>query len=308
MQLFCICQIHPGFDQNTAFDKNINMYDTHAHLDILLERLKQANSPLIASELKIDADLAITENPKAELQLLSKLLENHELLVQATVSTSNYKDVTGRFRTLSQVKFLQGSHPEIVDGDFDIQAYMQVFDDELSNNNTDRIGIGEVGLDYYYSQDRSVIETQKKLFESMIQRSLEMNLPLIIHCREAFDDLFEIIDKYPKIHGNFLIHCFTGGINDLDNVLKRGGLVAYGGIITFGKNAEELRETVVKCPVNSMVLETDLPFLAPTPYRGQVCLPNYIQEVAKKAAELKSMNEQEIWAKTRQNVNRFFGV
>jgi TatD DNase family protein len=278
------------------------MYDTHAHLDILLEHQKGG------FEIKDGEPRKQLEIRNADIAQLRDGIKNHSFLIQATVSTDNYTQVTKWFSELDNIYFLQGSHPEIVTPIFDVERYVERFDQILATKNSKRVGIGEVGLDYYYSQDPIIIAKQKQLFEDMIQRAITQELPLIIHCREAFDDLFEVMDHYPEIFGKFLIHCFTGTQHDLDRVLERKGLVAYGGIITFGKNADELRGTLQNCPIESFVLETDLPFLAPAPHRGKTCIPEYIDHVAQKAGDIKNLTKDQIWKQTEQTARLFFSI
>ena len=150
------------------------------------------------------------------------------------------------------------------------------------------IGIGECGLDYYYTQDSRIIHKQKELFESQIDLAIKLDIPLFIHTRDAFDDTFEILKSKPGIHGKFAIHCFTGNKNHLKEVLDMGGKAAFGGIITFGKNAEYLREAFAYCPKDGYLLETDLPFLSPKPFRGKDNLPEYIKFVAEKMGQIVS--------------------
>jgi TatD DNase family protein len=165
------------------------------------------------------------------------------------------------------------------------------------------VGIGEVGLDYHYTQDTKLIQTQKELFESQIQLAIDYNLPLMIHCRDAFDDLFEILNKYPKIYSRFLIHCFTGGIDEMYKAVKLGGKIAFGGVITF-KSAKNVQEAVEYCPLENFVLETDLPFLSPK--RGETCIPEHIDLVAEKVAELKKIPKQKVWECSGKNCGELF--
>ncbi len=325
------------------------LHDTHVHLEMLLSKLD-----LLDGMREYDEDSAQTELTEKAKEKLIKLITNHEFLLHSTVSTKNFAYVTNLFKDFPKIKYFFGSHPEIVNTDFDLDKYLEdqqnfieintpfegvkpkasgslvniqfpnptvilnSFQDPLILENKAQlltsqkqktqtiVGIGEVGLDYHYTQDLEIIATQKKLLESQIELAIAYSLPLMIHCRDAFDDLFEILEKYPAIHNHFLIHCFTGGIDEMYRAIKIGGKVAFGGVITF-KSAKEVQEAVEYCPLESFVLETDLPFLSPK--RGEICIPEYIDLVAQKVAELKKIPKQEVWEWSRRNceslINRF---
>ena len=316
------------------------IHDTHVHFEILLSKLD-----LLDGMREYDEDSADTELSENAKSKLAKLIANHEFLLHSTVSTKNFIYVTDLFKDFSKIKFFFGSHPEIVNADFNLPKYLEnqrkfieanpvfgSFKQKLSKVNSEEsshrevaakltegaqtdnlicyskhkinfqsqilVGIGEVGLDYHYTQELNLIKTQKKLFESQIELAIEYSLPLMIHCRDAFDDLFEILEKYPSIHGKFLIHCFTGGIDEMYKAVKIGGKVAFGGVITF-KSARNIQEAVEYCPLENFVLETDLPFLSPK--RGEICIPEHIDLVAEKVAELKKIPKQEVWELSRKN-------
>jgi len=307
-------------------------HDTHVHLDLLFEQLGYLpGRSKLESEMKLELEweLNLEKNLTSQKTLslseearnyLDDLLKNHNLCIHSTVSTKNAETVLQLFGDNPKIKILAGAHPEIVDEKFDVTNFIEEQNVFLKRYNAlvkeKIIGIGECGLDYYYTQDTEVINLQKKLFKSQIQQALKHNLPLIIHCREAFADLFDILDEYPDIFGNFLIHCFTGNKSDLAEIIKRKGLIGLGGICTFNKS-QNLQEAVKLCPDDTFVLETDLPFLSPTPMRGKTCLPEYINFTAQKIAEIKADNLQnlqkneteqtkDIWKFSSQNLEKLF--
>ena len=263
---------------------NSNMYhDTHAHLDILLEKQN-----LITLE-KID-----------------ELLINHSFVIHSTVSTTNFHLVKELFQNNPKVKYLFGSHPEIVVAGFDLEEYLKTQKLYLgSNPDLGLVGIGEIGLDYHYTQDKYLHKIQQQLFESQIELALRFNLPVAIHCREAFEDTFAVLRNYPQIHGKFEIHCFTGGIDEAKVTLELGGKLGIGGIITFN-NANSIKEAVSFAPIDSLLLETDLPFLSPIPKRGQICLPEYIDFVADFVAGLKGVSKEQIWNMCEANARDLY--
>jgi len=292
-------------------------HDTHVHLDILLEKLGILPDIRESSEFQID-ELLQNTTKISEINLkIAELLENHDFVIHSTVLTENYLLVSNLFKNEEKIRFLIGSHPEIVDENFNLKSYLTTQKEKLpflfnpkpqtQYFKSNRIvGIGECGLDYHYTQDKALINTQKVLFESQIQLAIENDLTLVIHCREAFSDLFSILKNFPKIHGKFLVHCFTSNTEDLGQIQDLGGKAAFGGIITFGDSAEEIRQALKFCSLESFVFETDLPFLAPKPMRGQSCFPNYIEFIGKKAAEIKNLTEQEIWKISLRNTQNLF--
>jgi TatD DNase family protein len=284
------------------------LHDTHVHLEMLLTKLEFLDAGRQHVKNRQKQELSQEAQNK-----LAELLADHEFLLHSTVSTDNFQLVTNLFIGFDKVKYFLGSHPEIVNETFNLQQYLNNQKSLLENhpeikfakyNNQTVVGIGEVGLDYHYTQDPILIQTQKELFESQIQLAIEYNLPLMIHCRDAFDDLFEILDKYPMIHGRFLIHCFTGGIDEMFKAGRIGGKIAFGGVITFN-SAKNVQEAVEYCPLKNFVLETDLPFLSPK--RGEICIPEHIDIVAQKIASLKKISKQEVWEWSRRNCEELVG-
>jgi TatD DNase family protein len=166
------------------------------------------------------------------------------------------------------------------------------------------VAIGEIGLDYFYKH--STPEIQKKSLIQDLMIASEMNLPVIIHCREAFNDLFPIMDKhYPK--KEVVLHCFTGTILEAREAIKRGWKISVSGIITFTKSLA-LQETVKEIPIENLFIETDSPYLAPLTYRGKTNEPSYIIETAKKLAMIQSLTLDEVAAKTTENALNFFKI
>jgi TatD DNase family protein len=289
----------------------IKLHDTHVHLDILLAFLKMI--PEIREEIEEDNFLPnLSDQKRVEIvDKIDGLLANHDFVIQSTVSYTNYDFVQKLLGKQPKIKYLFGSHPELVNEKFDLKKYLQnqaFFVKEKLPQSFDLIGVGESGLDYHYTQNPELIAIQKELFVSDIGLALDLNLPLVIHCRDAFGDLLDILKNFPKIHGNFLVHCYTGDKETLKQILDLGGKAAFGGIIAFGKSAEPIREALKYCPADSFVLETDLPFLTPTPHRGQTNLPDFIQLVAQKAAEIRGVDSATIWQQSLGNTRGLFDI
>jgi TatD DNase family protein len=251
-----------------------------------------------------------TEQQKLKDKVLSvgEFIVNHNFLIHPTVSTENFQTSYYLFNQFTNVWFLLGSHPEIVNKNFDLQSYLKNQKRVLNSSNFKRnllIGIGEVGLDYFYTQDKQIITLQKNLFRSQIKLALDLNMPLIIHCRDAFQDLYEILADYPEINGRFLIHCFTGSKEDVLNIRSLGGYFGIGGIVTFS-SAKDLQEAVSIMKLSEIFLETDLPFLSPAPMRSKTCLPEYISFTCAKVADIFGVSTDKVWLQTAHSAQKFF--
>ena len=166
------------------------------------------------------------------------------------------------------------------------------------------IGIGECGLDFHY--EYSAREDQLPVFNAHIAASRETSLPLIIHTRDADDAMRETLTEAHG-EGGFtpLLHCYTGGSELAQSVLKLGGYISFSGIITF-KNAGDIRAIAESAPLDRIIIETDCPYLAPVPMRGRRNEPAFVQHVAAKLAEIKNISLEEIGDATSDNFFRLF--
>ena len=165
------------------------------------------------------------------------------------------------------------------------------------------IGIGETGLDFYYNHSEK--EDQFKSFEEHIKASLELNIPLIVHSRNAELETLEIFNKYKKENLKILMHCFTGSMKFAKNLLNLGTYFSASGIITF-KNSLELQETFKFIPLDKILIETDSPYLAPVPNRGKKNEPSFVKYTAEKLANIKQISNFELINKTTANFNNLF--
>lgn len=164
--------------------------------------------------------------------------------------------------------------------------------------------IGEIGIDLYW--DKSTMEIQKIAFEEQINWAKDLNLPIVIHCREAFDEVFEILDnnKDNKLRGIF--HCFTGNLEQATHAISLGLYLGIGGVVTYKKAG--LAEVVQQIDLEHIVLETDAPYLAPVPYRGKTNESSYLIHIAEKVADLHHISVEELAAITTANSIKIFGV
>ena len=200
------------------------------------------------------------------------------------------------------IYFTLGIHPH------DANETSNEIINEIKKNSENKkfLGIGETGLDFYYNNvDKS---KQIKSLEMHIELAQEIKLPLIIHMREAEKELIDIFSKKIK-HKRFtgVIHCFTGSLDFASNILDLGFYISASGILTFSKS-EELRNTFKKIPVNKLLVETDTPYLAPTPNRGRVNEPSFIIHTIKKLTEIYGINYDELCNITSSNFKVLFNI
>ena len=165
------------------------------------------------------------------------------------------------------------------------------------------IGIGETGLDFYYNHSHK--DEQIKSFKEHIEASIEVDLPIIVHSRSAERETFEILNEYKNQKPKVLMHCFTGSYEFFKKMEKLNSYFSASGIITFN-NSSDLQKTFSKIPNNKLLVETDSPFLAPTPMRGKKNEPSFIKYTIKKLAELKELNETEMINITSKNFEKLF--
>jgi TatD DNase family protein len=208
---------------------------------------------------------------------------------------AEWEQVVGTAEREPDVWASVGIHPHEADAHADLGAAVL----RGATEHPRVIGIGETGLDYYY--DHSGRETQQALFRMHIGVARETGLPLIIHTRDAEEDTLAILGDETE-QGPFpaLIHCFTASADFAQKVLELGLMISLSGIVTF-KNAKELQEIAKELPPNRMLVETDSPFLAPAPHRGQTCEPAFTADTARFVAELRGEEFEALADNTTRN-------
>ena len=172
----------------------------------------------------------------------------------------------------------------------------------LSVKNNKIVGIGEIGLDYYW--DKTFIDLQKDIFIKQIKLANELNLPINVHDREAHKDTFDIIKEYNKT-SKVVLHCFSGSLEFANECIKEGWYISLGGVVTF-KNAKKMKEVAEQIDENYLLLETDSPYLTPVPYRGKTNQPAYTKFVAEEIAKLRNTTLEHIMEITTQNAYKVF--
>ena len=166
------------------------------------------------------------------------------------------------------------------------------------------VGIGECGLDYHY--DNAERPVQRRVFAEQVALAVELELALVVHTRDAWDDTLDILRSEGPPQRT-IIHCFTGGPDEARRSLDTGAYLSFSGIVTF-KNAEEVRQAAVVCPSDRLLVETDAPFLAPAPHRGQPNRPAWVSVVGEAVARLRDMHVADLGEVTIANTRRVFAI
>lgn len=198
----------------------------------------------------------------------------------------------------SNIFLMAGLHPVYVNNEYEKE--LKIVIENLKTNNY--VAIGEIGLDKHW--DVSFLDKQKIAFQKQIELALELDLPIVIHCREAFDDIYEILLKYncDKLRG--ILHCFTGTFGDANKLIDLNFKIGIGGVVTF-KNGG-LDKFLNKIDIKNIVLETDAPYLSPAPFRGKRNESSYIMYVIDKLSEIYNLKSEEIIYQTSLNANDVF--
>lgn len=252
-----------------------NIFDTHAHY----------------TESAFDSDR----------DELLQLLPQKGVCNIVTVSSS-LKDSYESVRLAEKYGYIYaaaGIHPEAVN------ETPENFIPELEKIllSSDKIkALGEIGLDYHYENyDR---QKQILIFKQQLELAEKLNLPVIVHSRNATEDTMEILKEYrPK----GVVHCFSGSAETAREIISLGMYISFTGVLTF-KNAKKALKALEAVPIDRLMLETDCPFMAPVPFRGSRCDSSMIEKTAEKAAEIKEMSVQEILDATCENAKKFFGI
>lgn len=189
-----------------------------------------------------------------------------------------------------------GIHPEEASGSYDLNIILE------NINNNKIVAIGEIGLDYHYTNEN--IKEQKDLLEKQLDIAKKYNKPVIIHSRDAMQDTYDILSKY-SLKG--VIHCFSGSTEMALKFIKIGYKIGVGGVLTF-KNGKKLREVVSNISLSDILLETDSPYITPEPFRGRINEPKNVYYVALKLAQLKNIKIDKVIEKTNMNAVKMFKI
>ena len=181
---------------------------------------------------------------------------------------------------------------------------LKIIENMLSNNKV--IAIGEIGLDYYWDKEENIKEQQKEYFIKQINLANKYNLPISIHCRDAYEDCLNILKQHPVKRAG-IMHCYGGSKEMMKEFIKLGFYIGIGGTVTF-KNAVKIKEVAKEVPSDKYLLETDAPYLAPTPHRGEQNHSKYLRLVRDQIAELRNVSSETVELETNQNFKILFNL
>ena len=249
--------------------------DTHCHLD------------------KLDS------TPEEAVKQAKK--EGVETMITISVDKESFDFVSNTVKRFNNVYGTLGLHPHSAS---EFSSSLEHSIRKLAQGNDKMIAIGETGLDYHYMN--SSAEDQQFAFKKQLQIAVNLNLPVVLHSREAEADTISIL-KEISIPSLGVAHSFTSSFKMARSLLDMGWYLGINGIVTF-KNAQDLREIVRWIPLDKLLLETDSPFLAPVPFRGAPNRPSYIPVIASFIAELRKIPLEDLAEKTSQNAQRLFGI
>ena len=251
--------------------------DSHCHLDF--------------SKLYDELDKVVKRANENDVKYLLTICTNLESYNKIKLIVEKYKNIYGTF----------GIHPHETDKYKNLDSNYIL---NLKKDNEKIIGIGETGLDYYYNHSDKI--TQKKIFIEHIKAAAKLDIPIIVHSRNAELDTYEILKSEKKnLNLKVLIHCFTGSNDFAKKLLDINCYISVSGIITF-KNSTELANTVSQIPLKNLLVETDSPYLAPIPYRGKPNEPSYIIHTVDKLSQIKKISRSSVISATTKNFFNLF--
>ena len=251
------------------------LFDTHAHMD---DRAFCEDRAQLLASLK-DAGVGLLMNPGCSLESSRnavKLAERYDWIYAAV-----------------------GSHPDVAD-----EVTEEVLEEYRKLSKHGKVkAIGEIGIDYHYEDIPR--ELQKKAFRMQMALAEELDLPVIVHERDAHEDGMAIVKEFPKVKGVF--HCYSGSAEMARQLVELGWYIGFTGVLTF-KNARKAVETAASIPLDRIVLETDCPYMAPVPFRGKRNYPGYLYRMAEALAQIRDMPVEEIHQITTENGKRLYRI
>ena len=252
------------------------LFDTHAHMD----------------DEAFDLDRA---------ELLKNLPnQGIQLLMNPGCSLASSYNTSKLSQEYDYIYAAVGSHPDAAD-----EVNEEVLEEyrKLCKLNPKIKAIGEIGLDYHYEDIPR--EIQLRAFRMQMALARELNLPAIVHEREAHEDGMKVVDEFPEVTGVF--HCYSGSAEMAKELVKRGWYIGFTGVLTF-KNARKAIEVASSIPLDRIVLETDCPYMSPEPFRGKRNDPGKLYRMAEKLAEIRGLSVEEIHAITTENGKRLYRI
>ena len=252
------------------------LFDTHAHMD---DPSFDADREALLASLP-EQGIGLVMNPGCSLE-----------------ASRNASDLSRKY---DYIYAAVGSHPDAADevNEEVLEAYRM-----LCKQNSKIKAIGEIGLDYHYEDIPR--EIQQKAFRMQMQLARELDLPVIVHEREAHEDGMKIVEEFPEVKGVF--HCYSGSAEMAKVLVKKGWYIGFTGVLTF-KNARKAVEVAASIPLDRIVLETDCPYMSPEPFRGKRNDPGKLYRMAEKLAEIRGLTVEEVRKITMENGKRLYRI
>ena len=252
------------------------LFDTHAHYN--------------ASQFDADRDAVLSALPGQGVGLVVNPGCDLESSRQAIALAEQYPFIYAAV----------GVHPEDCAGwrDSDVEELRKL------SARPKVVAIGEIGLDYYW-EENPPRELQKRVFRAQMELARELGLPVIVHDREAHGDSLDIVREYPQVRGVF--HCFSGSVEMAQELVRRGWMISFTGVLTY-KNARKAVEAARAIPMDRLMIETDSPYMAPVPHRGERNHSGFVAHTCQKLAEIKGIDLEECARITMENGRRFFQI
>ena len=232
--------------------------------------------------------------------VLKEIRENGvEKVIIPGVEPSTFDDIINLCIKYEMLYAAIGVHPS------EFETYNEAAEKRIYELCTKKkvVAIGEIGLDYYYGADTK--EEQKLLLNKQLEIAQKLELPVIIHDREAHEDCFNILRDY-KLK-EVIFHCFSGNAEFASKCVDKGYYIAIGGVVTF-KNAKDLKESAKIIPLDRLLLETDAPYLTPVPFRGKLNTPAYLKYIAQEIANIKGIDIEAVKTSTTENARKVFSI
>lgn len=254
-------------------ENRFSIIDSHAHYD---DESYDEDRDKILNELKNNGVIGILN-----------CAASYDSLKTTDKLTKDYDFINGAL----------GIHPENAD-EFKENTLDEI--KEYIRNNNKIVAIGEIGLDYYWDENPSK-DVQKEVFRKQMKLAEELQLPVVIHDREAHQDTLEIIKEYPTVTG--VVHCFSGSVEFAKECIKLGYYIGFTGVVTF-KNAKKVIQVAKEIPIDRILVETDCPYMSPEPNRGKRNRSDYIEYIINKISEIKEIEPDKANKIFNENFNR----
>ncbi|HDX9590258.1 TPA: TatD family hydrolase [Bacillus pseudomycoides] len=253
------------------------LFDTHSHLNA--EQFKEDLQEVITRMKEVGVSYTVVVGfDEMTIKKAIELAETYDFIYAAV----GWHPVDAIDMTEEHLKWLEelAAHPKVV-------------------------ALGEMGLDYHW--DKSPKEVQKEVFRKQIKLARKVNLPIIIHNRDATQDIVDILKEENASEVGGIMHCFSGSVEVAKQCVEMNFLISLGGPVTF-KNAKKPKEVAMEIPMEQLLIETDCPYLTPHPFRGKRNEPSYVKLVAEEIAKLKGLSYEEVAVKTTENAKKLFGI